>query len=152
MVTGLLVLASVVSAVALFNALFPAINQGSDTMLSMQRRLDDQARTQVEVVHAINYGVSSDIAYVWVKNVGSNTISAVESCDVFFGPEGNWSRLAYGTGDGEWQYTIENDTTWKPTATVKLIIDYTENLSNGERYFCKIVLPNGISDDYFFTK
>jgi len=151
-ITAFLIIAGVVSVVFVFNALYPAVVVSSDALVGMQKRIDERFQSQIEIVHAVAYGVSTKVAYVWVKNVGSSSIRAIERCDVFFGPEGDFSRIPYGEGDSHWDYEIENDTDWKPTATLKITIDYKDYLEDGTRYFVKVVLPNGMSDDYYFSK
>lgn len=152
-VTALLVIAGVVSAVLIFNSIYPAVMQSSSAMAGMERRIDDRLKSQIEIIHAVPDGVVTKRALVWVKNVGSLTIGAVESCDVFFGPEGNFTRISYGTGSApQWTYAVENDSAWKPTATLRIAIDVTDDLVDDTRYFIKIALPNGIADEFYFTK
>lgn len=149
-VTGLLIIAGVVAAVALYNAVYPAVVQSGDALTSRQRRIDERLHSQIEIIHAVPYGVSSNVAYVWVKNVGSSRVTAIQSCDVFFGPEGDFSRIPYGEGQSHWTYDLENGDEWDPTATLKITIDYKDTLAG--RYFVKVVLPNGISDEDYFSK
>lgn len=146
-VTALLLVAGVVSAVFVFNALFPVITQSSDAMVSMERRADDQLQTQIQIIHATQTGST---VVVWVKNVGSVRIIGVNSSDLFFGPQGNFARLMYGVGTPSWQYVIENDTDWNPTATIRITITGYSPLTSG-RYFLKLVLPNGVSDETYFS-
>jgi archaellum component FlaF (FlaF/FlaG flagellin family) len=150
-ITALLIIAGVVSAVVLYNAVYPAIIQSGDALTGRQRRIDERINSQIEIIHAVPWGVCNvDTVYVWVKNIGSSRIAAVENCDVFFGPEGNFSRISYGTGDSRWTYQVENGTEWNPTATLKITIEYVNQLGD-ERYFVKVVLPNGVSDEYYFS-
>jgi len=151
-ITALLLIAGIVSVLVVFNAIYPAVVQSSDAMVNMERRIDERFKSQIEIVHAVAYGVSTKTVYVWVKNVGTTSIRAVNRCDIFFGPEGDFSRIPYNSGTSHWTYAVENDTDWKPTATIKITIDYKDYLVDGERYYIKVVLPNGISDDYYFTK
>lgn len=143
----MLVVAGVVSAVFVFNAIFPAITQSSDAMMSMERRADERLKTQIQVVHAAQTGSN---VVVWVKNVGSVHIAGVDSSDLFFGPQGNYTRIPYGVGTPNWQYVVENDTEWNPTATIRITIFGYTPLTSG-RYFVKLVLPNGISDEFYFS-
>jgi len=143
--TTFLIIVSVVCAVLVFNAVYPAVIQSSHAMVSMKSRVDDRLKSQIEIIHATGKTTDSN-AFVWVKNVGSLRIAPVESCDVFFGPEGNFSRLSYGGG---WSYDVENDNQWNPTATLKITI--TSTISSGTRYFVKVVTPNGISDEDYFS-
>jgi archaellum component FlaG (FlaF/FlaG flagellin family) len=150
-ITAFMVIVGVVSAVFVFNTIYPAVIQSGDAMISMERRLDERLRSQVEIIHASEWNGTN--ALVWVKNIGSSSIKAVEMCDVFFGPEGNFSRIPHkdeATGTPYWEWEVENDTGWKPTATLRITITYGLPLSG--RYFVKVVIPNGLSDEYYFSK
>jgi archaellum component FlaF (FlaF/FlaG flagellin family) len=159
-VTSLLIIAGVVAAVVLYNAVYPAIAESGDALTRRQRQIDERLQSQIEIIHAAPYGVSSNEVWVWVKNVGSRRISAIESCDVFFGPEGNFGSLSYGASAGGWTYEVEQGDNWDPTTTLKITIynyDYDDNgvgdnLADGTRYFLKMTTPSGVSDDYYFSK
>lgn len=146
-VTSMLILAGVISAVFVWKAVFPAVAQSSDALTSMERQADEKLQTQIQIIHAAQTG--SDVV-LWVKNVGSVRILGIESSDLFFGPEGNFVRIPYASGTPDWQYVIENGTNWDPTATVRITIYGYTPLSSG-RYFLKVVLPNGVSDEYSFS-
>jgi hypothetical protein len=146
-----LVIASVVCTVAAFRAVYPAVIRSSDAMVSMKTRLDERLKSQIEIIHATGSGSNGN---VWVKNIGSLRIAAVESCDVFFGPEGDFSRIPYqseATGNPYWAYELEGDSSeWTPAATLKITIYYGSVLSG--RYFVKVIIPNGIADDTYFSR
>jgi flagellar protein FlaG len=150
-VTALLIVAGVVTAVILYNTVYPAITESGDALTRRQRQIDQRLQSQIEIIHAAPDGAVTNGAWVWVKNVGSQRISPIESCDVFFGPEGNFSRLSYGDGDGQWTAEVENGTEWDPSTTLKITVLYDENLADGTRYYVKVTTPNGISDEYYFS-
>ena len=122
-------------------------------MAGRQRRIDERLQSQIEIIHAT--GNDSSNAYVWAKNTGSLTIGAIERCDVFFGQEGNFSRIPHEDDAGGltpwWNYEVEADTKWKPSTTLRITITYGGSVLSG-RYFVKIVGPNGISDDTYFSE
>ena len=149
-VTALLIIAGVVSAVVVFNTIYPAAVQSGDALTSRQRRIDERLRSQIEIIHATGKSDSSDV-FVWVKNVGSSHISAIESCDVFFGLESNFARIPYNEGTPHWEYELENDSAWNPTATLKITIRYGATYPSAGRHFLKVTIPNGISDEYYFS-
>jgi flagellar protein FlaG len=151
-ITALLLIAGLITAVVLFNAIYPAVVESSDAMNLRQKKIEERFSSQIEIIHVTGDGTYSDVALAWVKNIGSSRIAAVENCDVFFGPEGNFARIPFGTGDPGWTYVVENDDEWNSTATVKLTINVDYNLVSGEVYFIKVVTPNGISDEYFFSE
>jgi archaellum component FlaF (FlaF/FlaG flagellin family) len=151
-ITAFLVIAGVVSAVFVFNAIYPAIVESGDAMTSMERRMDERLKSQIEIIHAT--GNDSSNALVWVKNIGSSSIQVIERCDVFFGPTDNFSRIPHedrATEAPYWQWTIENSTEWGPTATLRITIITGGPVLSG-RYFVKIVTPSGLSDEYYFSE
>lgn len=150
-VSAFMIAAAVIAAVLVFNAVYPAIIQSNSALLGMEARVDERLRSQIVVIHVAKSAEYADAALAWVKNTGSSSIRAVERCDVFFGPEGNYRRIPHGTGDPHWEYVVENDTYWKPTATLRVTIDLDYPLQPGERYFFKMSTPNGISSEYYFS-
>ncbi len=150
-ITTLLIVAGVIAAAMLFNAVYPAVVRSSGALVDMKSRVDDRLASDVEVIHACKSPDYADIAVVWVKNIGSSSIMAVERCDVFFGPEGDFARIPFGSGDPHWEYAVENDSRWKPGATLKVTVDLDYALAVGERYYFKVTTPNGISSECFFS-
>ena len=73
--------------------------------------------------------------------------------DIFVGPEGNFMRIPYkdnaGGGYPYWDLSVENGDVWGPTATVRITVHYSAIQASG-RYYVKVVIPNGVAtDDYF---
>ncbi|MGQ9682368.1 MAG: hypothetical protein ACUVX9_07520 [Anaerolineae bacterium] len=150
-ITVFMIVAGVIAAVLVFNAAYPAVVQGNGALVSMGARIDERLGSQITVVHACKSGDHADTAFVWVKNIGATSIQAVERCDVFFGPEGEFRLIPYGSGDPHWEYMVENDSSWRPTATLRVTVDFDHVLLPGERYFFKITTPNGVSSEYYFS-
>jgi archaellum component FlaG (FlaF/FlaG flagellin family) len=150
-ITAFLIVASVLSAVVLFNAVYPAVVKGGEAMAQMEDRIGDRLQSQIVIIHATASGNS---AYIWVKNIGSSRLITFDNLDVFFGLEGDFSRIPQGFGAGSiyWTGELENNDRWDPTSTLKItIVDQSGSLPSG-RYFIKVVIPNGISDESFFSK
>ncbi len=151
--TALLILAGVVSIVFVFNSVYPMVNRSTQAMVSMSETIDDRMKTSVSIVHAANTSDRRTI-YIWVKNVGSSRISAIEESDLFFGLETSFYRIPnvlYAEGASpSWDYELESGTDWLPGNTVKITITYTVAPSAGT-YYIKLVTRNGISDEYFFS-
>lgn len=163
--TTFLIIISMVMGILLFNAVYPAVVESSDAMSLMTNRADDRLRSQVEIIHAIgeldNTGWWQDVnsngtfdTFIWIKNVGSTRIVALEQMDLFFGPEGNFARISHQSQVGGsypyWTWEVENANEWTPTATIKITIHYGAPLASG-RYFFKATLPNGVSTENFFS-
>ncbi len=136
-----------------FNSVYPMVNRSSQAMVSMADTIDDRMKSRINIVHVAS---SSDrqTVYVWIKNVGSSRIININESDLFFGQEDDFSRIPYvddaGGGYPRWEYTIENDTEWLSSATLKITISYDADPGAGT-YFIKFIIPNGISDEYYFS-
>ena len=138
---------------AVVNTVLPAVHRTSGALTSTASVLDDRLSSQIEIVHATGESGASD-ADVWVKNVGATVIDPLERIDVFFGPQGNFARIPYGGPSCAapcWEYTLENDTKWTPTATLHIAIHVSDALESDVVYYTKVVAPNGSSDAKFFT-
>lgn len=160
--TTLLIVISVLMTVMLFNAAYPAVLQSSDAINSMVSRTDERLRTQINVIHAAgeldssgfwqdsNYNSLFEVS-LWVKNTGTTRILPLENLDVFFGVEGNFTRIPHESEAGGiypyWVAELENASDWSPTATLRITLRYQAPLSSG-RYFIRIITPSGISDDF----
>jgi archaellum component FlaF (FlaF/FlaG flagellin family) len=151
--TALLIIAGVVCMIFVFNSVYPMVNRSSQAMVSMAEQVDERMKSRINIVHAASSANRTDV-YIWVKNIGTQRIVDIASSDVFFGQEGNFERIPYvGDAGGalpSWDYTLENDTEWQTSATIKVTITYASDPGAGT-YFIKFIIPNGISDEYYFS-
>jgi hypothetical protein len=163
--TILLIIVSMVMVMVLFNVAYPAIVEGGDAISSMSSRAEDRMRTQITVIHTSgeldSNGVWHDSngsgyfeVFVWVKNVGTSRIIALDQMDVFFGPDGNFIRIPHQSvaagAQPYWTWQVEGGTDWSPTGTTKITIRYSAPLAQG-RYYVKVTVPVGVSADYFWS-
>ncbi|MBI5958728.1 MAG: hypothetical protein HY866_08335 [Chloroflexi bacterium] len=163
--TTLLIIVSMVMVMVLFNVAYPAIVEGGDAISSMANRAEDRMKTQITIIHTAGELDSSGVwhdnnntgdfeVFVWVKNVGASRIIALDRTDVFFGPDGNFTRIPHQSVAGGvlpyWTGQVEGETEWSPTGTVKITIRYPDALAPG-RYFVKVTVPTGVSADYFWS-
>jgi hypothetical protein len=136
-----------------FNSVYPTINRSSQAMVSMAEQVDERMKSRISIVHAANSANRTSV-YLWIKNVGSTRIVAVDQSDVFFGLSDNFSRVPYVTDAGgtypQWSYSLENDTEWQTSSTLKVTISYSSDPGAGT-YYTKFIIPNGISDEYYFS-
>jgi hypothetical protein len=139
--------------VFVFNSVYPMINRSSAAMVSMAEQVDERMKSRINVVHAASSENRTEV-YIWVKNIGTQRIVNVEACDLFFGQEGDFERIPYAADAGgafpSWDYSLENDSEWLTSATVKVTITYSVDPGAGT-YFVKFIIPNGISDEYYFS-
>lgn len=150
--TILLIIAAVVGVGLVVGATLPAINRSTGAMLSGAGKVDERIKTQVSIAHATRHPTENTKALIWVKNVGASRITAIENSDIYFGQQGNFSRITYdatGASSPSWKYDVEGGGEWTPDGkTVKFTINYGSALSG--TYFFKVVTPNGVSaEDYF---
>jgi len=177
-ITMMLVIAGVVCVSFMFNSLYPAINRSSDAVVSMSAAVDDRIKSQVDIIHAVSEYDSKDTGdywndmnsnshfdiFAWVKNVGTSRILAPEKSDIFFGEEGDFQRIPYvdhaGGSAPYWEYTVEdNADEWSKSKTIKINIVYTKSISNfgdtglstSTTYRIKTIIPNGITDEIYFS-
>jgi hypothetical protein len=147
LVTLLLIIAGVVCSVVVINATYPAITGSSGAISDAAGKINDRIKSQIKIIEIAH---EDDVVHIWVKNVGASRIGGIDSSDIFFGPEGNFTRITYGGSVAPyWDYTIENDTQWGPTATLKITL-HLQSVPSGTCYF-KIVIPNGISDGKIYS-
>ena len=138
--------------VFVFNSVYPMINRSSSAMVSMADTIDERMKSRINIVHAANTANRTSV-YLWVKNVGTTRIVGMDGMDIFFGQETDFERIPYvdyaGGGYPQWSYIVENDTEWLTSATLKITISYDADPGAGT-YFSKVIIPNGIADEYYF--
>mgnify|MGYP000436368309 CR=1 FL=1 len=147
LVTVLLVVAGIVSATIVVNTVVPAVQRSSGDVISISAAVSDRIRTDARIIETAAASGSTTVQ-VWIKNVGTVTIANPERLDVFFGPVGNFARVAPCSQTGNtppcWELAIENDTQWAPFATARLTIELDAALSGGQDYIVTVVLPSGV--------
>jgi flagellar protein FlaG len=145
--------AGVVAVIAVVNAVMPAVSRSQSALISTSDLVNDRISSEVEIIHATGVDAATT-SEAWVKNVGASRIGPITSTDIFFGPETDFARIAYGGASCTapcWEYELENDTEWGPMATLHVTIHLEDPLATGTTYYVKVVTPNGISDAKFFT-
>jgi hypothetical protein len=151
--TALLIIAGVVCMIFVFNSVYPMLNRSSQAMVSMAEQVDERMKSRISIVHAAS-SANRTLVYLWIKNVGTQRIDNIDESDLFFGQEHDFERIPYAGDAGgsypQWSYNLENDTEWQTSATLKVTITYTDNQSAGT-YYAKFIIPNGISDEYYFS-
>lgn len=115
--------------------------------------MDQRLSSRVEIIHATGKDTGT-ISEAWIKNTGVIRIDAITKVDVFFGVETDFQRITYGGAGCAapcWEYELENDTEWNPTATLHITINLSSALAAGNTYYMKVVAANGVEDSKFFT-
>ena len=155
-----------VASVLVINSVYPAIVRSSNSLTRVAQRMDDRIESHLSVVYgtgeldenAVWQDTDSDNdfdVHVWVKNVGSARIIGIDQTDIFFGTEGDFSRIPHSSYAGatypRWDYTVENGSEWINSVTVRFDIHYdTASLDSGT-YQVKLIVPTGAYDEHFFS-
>ncbi len=164
--TILLMVAAVVCVTLVMNAVYPAITSSTGALGSASARMNERMRSQVEIINVAgeldsdgdwqdtNSNGYFDV-FVWMKNVGTTSVVDVERCDVFLaGNQTVWAWIPHADfAEGafpQWDYAIENGAEWGTATTLRIEVSYESALSAGE-YDIKVLIPNGVADDYFFS-
>ena len=166
----MLTIAGVASIAAIINAIFPMVTRTAGSIVTSSAKVDDRLRSSIEIIHAVgelnSSGTFADTnsnarfeIFVWVKNVGATRILSLDEIDVFVGQIGNFERIPHQVEVEagvypRWSHDIEgqsNDTEWNPKQTLKVTIDYDTDTQSQGTYDIKVTIPNGISDEYFFS-
>ena len=149
-VTVMLIIGGIVAAFAVFNGIYPAVQRSGAAITSASDTMNDRIKSDIRIIQVNDNGATVD---AWVKNIGASDILTVENSDIFFGPEGDFSRIPYGNSYSPlpyWNYQLEGtDSQWRPTDTNKIVIHLASSPSP-DTYILKVVIPNGIFDETVF--
>lgn len=157
--TALFLITAVIASGVLINAIYPVVFNMAGTFSSATHESDQRLRTDFKIVNYFGDGTAK-AGKIWMKNIGSAKISVdeIERSDVFCGAVGDFARLNYNTGTGDWWYAeIKNPTGqegnvfWDPGETLEITV-YTNSFpaKNDNAYF-QFVLPNGVWRSQEFT-
>lgn len=141
-VTALLTMAAVVAAVMVVNSLIPVVGRGSSALVSSSETAAQRIKADIDIIHVASDASANEV-FVWIKNVGSAEIVAIDRSDLFLRTASAYDRLPYGAGPEYWDYIIEGgETTWRPAATSKITI-HLSSLPSGE-YLVRFLTYNGV--------
>ncbi|KUG19152.1 hypothetical protein ASZ90_011144 [hydrocarbon metagenome] len=149
--TAMFLIAAIISAGVLINAVFPVIYTMSGTIASSSHQADQRIRTDVKIVNAYA-SANEQEAHIWLKNIGTSRIaeSEIGRSDVFIGVPGNFERLSAGS----WTYSIVDDTNnyWDPGETIHITAQSNRLPGNrGDVVYFSFVLSTGLSRSIEFS-
>ena len=142
--SALLIIASIIAAMALINAVLPAANKSSGALLMANAVAADRIKTDIEIVHASGNDTSNKIT-LWVKNIGTKNIVPISASDVILTTPSDILRLPYVSGCSSecWDYSVEDSgSDWKQSVTVKFTL--STSVSTGV-YSITISVVNAVS-------
>ena len=140
--TALFLIATVIAAVAVMNAVMPAVGRGTSALVAASNAASSQLKTDVKIVFATGDTTSNQITF-WMKNVGAEKVRAIDKSDLFLTTPTTVSRIPYDEGTEFWTYSMENGTDWVQGVTVKVTIQLTSVAAGS--YAINFIVPNGSS-------
>jgi len=141
--TSLLIIASIVAALALINSVIPAMGKSASALATANSTTADRIRTDIEIIHAT--GDVSGVITVWVKNVGTKKIHTISSSDIILTTPTSVASLPYDAACSSecWKYDLEGGASdWSRAVTVKFTLKTT--VTTGV-YTITISSPNSAS-------
>ena len=149
--TSLIIIASLVAAMALINAVLPALGKSSGALTTANSEAAKRIKTDITVIHSTG-DTSTNKVTIWVKNVGVQGIKKVEDSDIILTkPSGSVTRFSYTSGCTSecWDFSLEdNASNWTTAVTVKFTISTA--VASGS-YSISVAAPNGVSADKDFS-
>jgi hypothetical protein len=148
--TVLLIIGGVIISMAIFNGLYPAIMKSGSAVTNATTKVSDRIESRIEIIQVGENGTSD--VHIWVKNVGTADIDDISRCDIFFGPDDDFYRVAYGGPTNPyWDYQLEGGySEWSQTVTCRITV-HLASPPAADTYLAKVVIPNGIYDSTTFS-
>ena len=123
--TSLLIIASIVAAMALINSVIPAMGKSASALATANATTADRIRTDIEIIHATGDD-SANVITVWVKNVGTKDIVPITSSDIILTTPTTVVSMPYVSGCPSadcWDYILEGGASdWSRGVTVKFTL------------------------------
>lgn len=156
--TAMFLIAAIISAGVLINAVFPVVYTLAGTIASSSHKVDERLSTDVKIVTTYASD-KNETGRIWLKNVGTGRISDadIRKADVFLGGQGDFVRLGLvsGTPDqNQWTYEILEDIKnnyWDPGETLYIQAKTDRIPVKGDIVYFQFVLPTGLSRSTTFT-
>jgi len=177
-VSAMMLITAVVASAILIMAVFPIVWTMVSTFSSASHDTDTRMRTDFKIV-TYYASESNQIAKIWLKNIGSNSIGASEivKSDVFFGPRGNFDRSTLNSvlmippplttpmiplNPGQWCVALDDttpNTIWETGETLEIDVKSSaitgssdpKYIKSGQYVYFQFVLPNGVFRSVEFT-
>ena len=149
--SAILVMVSVIGAVAFVNAILPSVYSLSESYSSVAQSMEDQFKSDIDIIFI--YPDGNNI-YVWVKNVGSSNIplEKLEYSDIFIMSSSNYCNPGFESASNpKWDFTLANGggDTWDRGETIKATI--TLDSLPSDLYKITFFLYNGVSTSDTFS-
>ena len=143
--TAILLIASIIAP----NAVLPAMGKSAGALVTANKSAAERIKTDIAIVHAAGDATNNEVT-VWVKNIGTQSIKAIDASDVFLTTPTNVIRLPYVSGCTSecWDYSVEGGGDWIQAVTVKLTIQTSVDTGN---YNVSVAVANAVEADKDFS-
>jgi archaeal flagellar protein FlaG len=145
---AILLIASVIIAGSLAGVVMTKVGTFQSTFTQTTENQKQTVLTNIKILYAQN--PTSTSVNVWVKNVGTYSITNTQNIDVYFGQTGAMQRITYNAGSPSWAFASPV-TSWDKANTIQMNITNLAAIQCGSVYELQVTTPNGVSDDYFVT-
>ena len=148
--TAMFLIASIIAALALTNAVLPAMGKSAGALVTANKSAAERIKTDIAIVHATGDATNNKVT-VWVKNIGTQSIKPINASDVFLTTPTNVLRLPYVASCASecWDYSIEGGgTDWIQAVTVKFTIKTSVETGN---YNVSVAVVNAVKADKDFS-
>jgi flagellar protein FlaG len=147
---GIILITAVIIAAGFSVTILNQMGVFKSTIVSAGATEKEIALTRIKILYATNS--SSNDVKVWVKNIGSNPVAALDKADVYFGRLNYVERIPYDQGSSPtWVYANGTGTQWHPKDTLEFDVTSNSTLQSSVTYVVRVATPNGVSDDYIFS-
>jgi flagellar protein FlaG len=156
MSSALLMIATIIAAVALINAVFPSIYSMAGSISTTTGTVNDRMKSDIKFIYE-----TTDQGHnltVWLKNTGKTQLvpSSFNNTDIFFGETSSaMTRAVLNASTApSWTFAIENDDSngrWDPGETLRIDILSDQTFTPGNDYKIRAVLYNGVFCEDYFT-
>jgi flagellar protein FlaG len=125
--SAILVIVSVIAAVAFVNAILPSVYSLSGSYSSVAQTMEDQFKSDIDIIFIYPDGNNIN---VWIKNVGSSNIplEKLELSDLFIISSSSYCNPGFESASNPaWDFTLANGDgdTWNRGETIKATITLT---------------------------
>ncbi len=148
--TAMFLIASVIAALALINAVLPAMGKSAGALITANKSAAERIKTDIAIVHATGDAANNKVT-VWVKNIGTQIIRPVNASDVILTTPTSVLRLPYESGCTSecWDFFIEGGgSNWIQAITVKFTINTSVDTGT---YNVSVAVANAVEADKDFS-
>ena len=157
-VTALLTIGAVAAALVVIMAIGPSIGRSSDAVVASQTEAAERIKTSIEVIAVASNAAGTKVD-AWVKNVGTESITAIDRSDLFLiQPGTRFDALAYnndGVTTKTWYADLkESSLPWNRSDTLYITITLVggDIILASTNYTLKMSTPNAITAEKDFTR